>query len=315
MPETGRVFTRYAMSVVKIILLLIVAVVLASLFDLLVIAVIWAVFAVTAGSTTQASGMIADSFHSFWFMIVMTAVQGITWVLLAIGFVRFVDRRPFAWKELGLSFGPDAVKMFLAGVLINAVFGAVTVATMLLTGWSHIAEYGVSSCGATVVAISLALTVVLMIIVGISEETLFRGYMQTDLWRRLGPAAALILTSLAFAGLHIFFLIPGQEISPLSISGIFFASLIMGYLYIITGTIWASIGFHFFQDVLGAGVFLTGKLPYESTPVFLMSKAGDVVVAGINLGGMDNLVNIALMLALLAVLYLYHKMAGARRMK
>ncbi|MGA9141738.1 MAG: hypothetical protein WBZ29_16050, partial [Methanocella sp.] len=61
------------------------------------------------------------------------------------------------------------------------------------------------------------------------------------------------------------------------------------------------------QDVLGAGIFLTGELPYDSAPVFLMAKASNLNLFGISLGGADNIVNIVLLLLLLAVLYFYHK--------
>ncbi|HEY3273322.1 MAG TPA: CPBP family intramembrane glutamic endopeptidase, partial [Methanocella sp.] len=153
----------------------------------------------------------------------------------------------------------------------------------------------------------LGLTAILMLAVGIGEETLFRGYIQTDLMRKYGNLSALIVTSLIFAAIHIVMLISGQEVSPLSIFNIFVASLVMGYLYVITGSIWASIGFHFFQDFLAAGVFLTGDLPYASYPVFLFSHSGDVVLSGINLGSSDNLINLFWFVILLAVLYIYHK--------
>jgi len=81
----------------------------------------------------------------------------------------------------------------------------------------------------------------------------------------------------------------------------------MGYLYIITGSICASIGFHFFQDFLAAGVFLTGDLPYVSYPAFLFTKSSDVVISGLNLGSSDNLINLFWFVVLLMGLYIYHR--------
>jgi membrane protease YdiL (CAAX protease family) len=125
--------------------------------------------------------------------------------------------------------------------------------------------------------------------------------------RKYGNLPALIVTSLIFAAIHIVMLISGQEVSPLSIFNIFIASLVMGYLYVITGSICASIGFHFFQDFLAAGIFLTGDLPYVSYPVFLFSKSGNVMLSGFNLGSSDNLINLFWFVVLLAGLYIYHK--------
>jgi membrane protease YdiL (CAAX protease family) len=307
MPQTTTTLTGYMKSVIKIIILLVVAIIVASIIDMGILAAIGAYFVATTGSAAQASDMLIEHLRNIWLMFALTSVQDITWVLLAIAFVIFIDRRKSPLKELGLTPGPQAVKMFLAGIVINVLFGAVTVASLLLAGWSSVEENGLVNYGLAAVAGSLAITIVMMFFVGLGEETLFRGYFQTDLTRKHGYLAALILSSLAFAGLHIFFLIPGQEISPLSIAGIFCASLVMGYLYVITGTIWASIGFHFCQDVLGAGIFLTGELPYDSEPLFLMAKASNLNISGISLGGADNVVNIVLLLILLAALYLYHK--------
>ncbi|MGA9141080.1 MAG: type II CAAX endopeptidase family protein, partial [Methanocella sp.] len=287
MPENGAKLSGYLKSVLKIILLLVVAIIVASIIDMVLLAVVGAYFFVTTGSATQASDMLIEHLRNIWLMLGLTSIQDITWVLLAIVFVIFIDRSKSPLKDLGLTLDSKAVKMFLAGIVINILFGAVTVASLLLTGWSSIEENGLQAYGLAAIAGSLAITVVMMFFVGLGEETLFRGYFQTDLAKKHGNLAALIITSLAFAGLHIGFLIPGQEISPLSIAGIFCASLVMGYLYIITGTIWASIGFHFCQDVLGAGIFLTGELPYDSAPVFLMAKASNLNLFGISLGGAD----------------------------
>ncbi|OPY28370.1 MAG: CAAX amino terminal protease self- immunity [Methanocella sp. PtaU1.Bin125] len=307
MPETTTTLTAYARSIIKIVVLLMVAVIVASIVDMGLLAIIWAYFMTMTGSAAQASEMLIDHLSNIWLMLALTSLQDITWVLLSVAFVIFIDRRPSPVKELGLTPGPGALKMFLAGIAVNVLFVAATVGSLLLTGWSPIVKNGLETYGVAAVAGYLAITLVIMFFVGLGEETLFRGYFQTDLTRKHGYMPALILASLAFAGLHIGFLIPGQEVSPLSIAGIFIASLVMGYLYVITGTIWASIGFHFSQDVLGAGVFLTGELPYYSAPVFLMGKSGDLNVAGISLGSVDNLVNIVMMLVVLAALYFYHR--------
>jgi membrane protease YdiL (CAAX protease family) len=238
--------TGYAKSVLKIILLLVVAVVVASIVDMGILAVVWAYFAATTGSAAQASDMVVDSLRNIWLMFGLTSAQDITWVLLAVAFVIFIDRRPSPLKELGLTPGPQAVKMFLAGIVINVLFGAVTVAIMLLTGWSRIEENGLLIYGLAAIAGSLAITIVLMFFVGLGEETLFRGYFQTDLTRKHGPVAALIITSLALQAASSFSF--RAEISPLSITASF-ASLVMGTCTH-HGTIWASVN-HFCQTSSG----------------------------------------------------------------
>jgi membrane protease YdiL (CAAX protease family) len=286
---------------------LIVALLVTLLFNFAFIAILFVYFLATGGSMDQAVTLLQDSFSSIWFMLGTTVTQEIAWVIVPIAFVVLVDRRRFSWREIGWEFGPRAGKLFLAGIVINGLLGIAIVSSILLTGIQQVEINGLTEYGLATVAGYLVLTAVIMLSVGIGEETLFRGYIQTDLMRKYGNLPALVVTSLIFAAIHIVMLISGQEVSPLSIFNIFLASLVMGYLYIITGSICASIGFHFFQDVLAAGVFLTGDLPYLTYPVYLFSKAGDVVLAGVNLGSSDNLINLFWFVVLLAVLYVYDK--------
>jgi membrane protease YdiL (CAAX protease family) len=306
MADTGNMLKGYLRTALKILAVLIVALLAALVLNFAFLATLLVYFTAMTGSADQATELLMDSFSSIWFMLGTTITQEIAWVLVPIAFV-FIGRRRFSWHDLGMEFGSRGLKLFLAGILINAVLGLAIIGTVLLTGWQQIEIYGISSYGLTAVAEYLILTAILMLAVGIGEETLFRGYIQTDLMRKYGNFSALIVTSVIFAAIHIVMLISGQEVSPLSIFNIFIASLVMGYLYIVTGSICASIGFHFFQDFLAAGIFLTGDLPYTNYPVFLFSNAGDVTLFGIYLGSSDNLINLFWFVLLLVGLYLFHR--------
>ncbi len=307
MADTGDRWKGYLRTTAKILSVLVVALLAALILNFVFLAIVFAYFLATGGSVDQAITSFTDSMRSIWFMLGTTITQEIAWVLVPVAFVVLVDRKRFSWRELGLQFGSRGAKLFLAGIALNALLGIAIVGTIALTGWQQVEIDGISAYGLATVAGYLALTAVLMLAVGIGEETLFRGYIQTDLMHKYGNLPALIVTSAIFATIHIVMLISGQEVSPLSIFNIFIASLVMGYLYIITGSIMASIGFHFFQDFLAAGMFLTGDLPYDSYPLFLFSNAGDTTLFGINLGSMDNLINLFWFVVLLAGLYVYHR--------
>jgi len=307
MADTGNRFKGYMRTTAKITAVMVVALLVALLLSFALIAVVLAYFVATTGSVEEATTLMTDSFGSIWFMLGTTILQEIAWVLVPLAFVVLVDRRPFSLRELGWESGTRGAKLFAAGILLNALLGVAIVGTILITGWQQIEIFGIPEYGLATVAGYLVLTAILMLAVGIGEETLFRGYIQTDLMRKYGNTPALIVTSLIFAAIHIVMLISGQEVSPLSIFNIFIASLVMGYLYVITGSICASIGFHFFQDLLAAGIFLTGDLPYTSYPVFLFSSSGDVVLAGFNLGSSDNLINLFWFVILLIALYVYYR--------
>ena len=307
MSEAGNGFRKHTLTASKIVAVLLMALAAALLFNFAFLALAYAWFVISTGSIDRATTLLTDSITSIWFMLGTTVTQEIAWIIVPAVFIIFVDHRRFTWRELGWELGPRGLKLFLAGIVLNALLGIAIVSTIFLTGWQYIIVYGIPTYGLATVAGYLVLTLILMLAVGIGEETLFRGYIQTDLMRKYGNLTALIVTSIIFAAIHIVMLIAGQEVSPLSIFNIFLASLAMGYLYVITGSICASIGFHFFQDFLAAGVFLTGELPYVNHPVFLFSKAGDIAVSGFSLGSSDNLVNLFWFVLLLVGLYVYDK--------
>lgn len=77
-----------------------------------------------------------------------------------------------------------------------------------------------------------------------AEEIFFRGYLQTTLEERLkSPYKAILISSLMFC-------IPHMILFP-SLTAVltFFPSLVFGYLFYITRSIYASVIFHLFSNV------------------------------------------------------------------
>lgn len=75
------------------------------------------------------------------------------------------------------------------------------------------------------------------------EETFFRGWLQTLFRRRLGAAAAIVLTSAVFALCHLFAQPHLIALTP------FFPGLVMGYLREKYGNVFPSMLFHFLGNV------------------------------------------------------------------
>jgi len=87
--------------------------------------------------------------------------------------------------------------------------------------------------------------------VGLAEELLFRGLLQTDLTRALGWKWGIVLASLMFAVMHLTW----RSIPELFF--VFFASLILGYLYYKTKSLVAPIVMHGIGNVI-----LVAIMPY-----------------------------------------------------
>ncbi|RMA93130.1 CPBP family intramembrane glutamic endopeptidase [Hydrogenothermus marinus] len=76
-----------------------------------------------------------------------------------------------------------------------------------------------------------------------AEEIFFRGYIQNELSKRFNNHLAIIITSFLFSLPHLIL-----SFSILSVLT-FFPSIIFGYLYYYSKSIWASSIFHFFSNM------------------------------------------------------------------
>lgn len=93
-----------------------------------------------------------------------------------------------------------------------------------------------------------------MIVIPVIEELLFRGLLQTWLRGRVGPFAAVIFTSMAFAAVHFS---DAQGIFNLSIvPALFVLGLFLGYLRERQGSILAPIGLHSIVNIISFIIIL-----------------------------------------------------------
>jgi len=159
-----------------------------------------------------------------------------------------------AWVEgrgvmsYGLS-GPRAWPRFLWGSFWGAALLTLLVGALRASG--HLAIERGFTAGADAILYGIAYAVVLLV-VALAEEMLFRGYLQATLARLVGFWPAACLLSLAFGLVHRGN--PGE-----SEVGLVSAMLIGGVLCLclrLSGSLWWSIGFHAAWD--WAQAFLWG---------------------------------------------------------
>ncbi len=87
-----------------------------------------------------------------------------------------------------------------------------------------------------------------LVAIAFPEEFFFRGYLQRTLG---GGWGAVITASVLFAVAHLLvicILSGGGYCAQNALT--FFPSLVMGYLYMRTGTIWSSVFFHFVANII-----------------------------------------------------------------
>jgi uncharacterized protein len=137
----------------------------------------------------------------------------------------------------GLKWDPRGL---LIGVVVSiVVLPTYLVLDLLLTGNTiHIDR------------ISAVLIVSQLFFVALPEEVFFRGYLQEKLGNNL---MGVFIVSLLFGlGHFITLCVASGFIGGICTQSVltFFPSLIMGYLYARTGTLWGSIIFHFLSNIV-----------------------------------------------------------------
>ncbi|TQN33250.1 hypothetical protein FHX37_3255 [Haloactinospora alba] len=174
-------------------------------------------------------------------------------VVLVLAARRYLDRRP--WSGLRLT-GPRAAWWpFTVGALSWLVPAAAGTALCLALGWSGIDVR--SSPGEAVGAVALLLVLVL-VFEAFPEELLFRGYLHRNLSASVAPWLAVLGQALLFTlfGTTLWVVSSGWDVL-VERSVIFFGMAVsIGCLRVITGNVWACVGYHLAFQVVAQ--FLLG---------------------------------------------------------
>ncbi|MEM7009787.1 MAG: CPBP family intramembrane glutamic endopeptidase [Thermodesulfobacteriota bacterium] len=156
---------------------------------------------------------------------------------------------PVLLKADGKFFRNDP-RGVLVGFVVSAILLSIYTAVIFLYGL-----YAGQSLTWNALSVSFLLTQLLM--VALPEEVFFRGYLQTKLGNNI--KGIIIVSALFAVGHFITLCIAGGHNIAICSQAIltFFPSLVMGYLYIKTKSLWASIIFHFFANIVHIAIGLS----------------------------------------------------------
>lgn len=121
-------------------------------------------------------------------------------------------------------------------------------------------------------------TLLILLFPAAAEEVLFRGYPMRVLQRAWGPGVALVVTSVAFAALHGW----NPAVGPLALVNIGLAGLLLGVVYLKTGSLWWATGVHLGWNFATAFI---GDLPLSGlnlvdSPLLDVGNAGVELITG-----------------------------------
>jgi membrane protease YdiL (CAAX protease family) len=183
-------------------------------------------------------------------VLMLMHAASFTFILpVIIYFRRALDRRTFR------SLGFGSARREPALWAIGAVCGAFLVGTQVVMAsiWGDVASAGPSDLGGRA-AIIWGGTLLFFLVQTLSEELLFRGYIQSNLAEGIGPFGAILFTALFFSSVHNFNWNLG-EVRTIGLTNIFLAGVLLGIVYHRTGSLPAVWGLHFGWNVFLGPVF------------------------------------------------------------
>jgi membrane protease YdiL (CAAX protease family) len=186
------------------------------------IAFLTAKFHVNRSALSAPSIIVSDGFD----LIVILVVTGVA--------AQFERRRIDGY---GLPFNEAFGGFFWTGAVAGLAAIAFLGAGMLITSGMRV--HGIALRDADLI-ISPLLWLIAMLILGVTEEYVFRGYALQSLWRGAGFWPAALITSAIFAGDHL----EKPHENAIDIGMIFSLALILCLSVRVTGSLWWAVAWH-----------------------------------------------------------------------
>jgi uncharacterized protein len=181
------------------------------------------------------SNVPASEFKVFSVGISRSLMLGVTLLASAIC-ARFLEHRSFA--SIGFKLHPGWKRDLLLGSLL----GAATLALAVLISYAAGAvDFSVLTSSPGLWVKRFLLLTFVIFVAAAAEEVLFRGFAFQALLHNLGPAAAILITSLAFALLHV----NNPNATLFSTVNVTLAGVWLGVAYLVTRSLWLATGLHF----------------------------------------------------------------------
>lgn len=215
-----------------------------------VLLVMLAVCALWALLLPWVSGMLPDDSQvgpSRWVTAVMTTVLVVPMIWLAR---RHLDRRP--WRGLGMTGPRQGWWPFLVGVLAWVLPAFTGVALVTTLGRMEIVP--LLPTGELVLSL-VGLLCLVLLFEAVPEELIFRGYLFTNLNTVMSAWLTVVAQAVLFTlfGTALWVLAEGWDVLAERGPLFFGLAVVLGCLRVVTGNVWACVGFHLaFQSVAQA---------------------------------------------------------------
>lgn len=214
-----------------------------------------------------------------------------------------IDRRSLA--GLGLFRSRKAWVDLFVGIGIAGLMMALIFILEFLLGWVTFSNSSPESHPTSEIVSGLTVALLTFILVGWSEELLFRGYLLVNFREGLNWVWAMVLSSVIFAVAHA--MNPNaswQAMVGLSLSGVFFA-----YTTLWSRGLWLPIGLHIGWNFFESTVFGFSVSGYDNFSFLQINQSGPESMTGGAFGPEAGLILLPALALGASLVYLYSKKA------
>lgn len=230
------------------------------------------------------------------FQIVAYVGMEIIMVLVVYFMIKKYNNGKFSLDLIGMKFKKESIKYLTVGFGIALLMQIALYIIAIMLGSFKFIGSDFTNYPIYKVIMSIIITFIVTAFPGFCEEILFRGVMLKYLMKKKGKVIALIISSLAFSLLH--FGRGGDNIAFFIFAIV--VGIVFGGIFIITDSLYLSIGLHFAWDFYGLLVKTGDSLfNIKSVLIFDVIKNTDTIVSIVQM--------IEYLLVLIIVFMIYNK--------
>ncbi len=208
-------------------------------------------------------------------------------------FCRFIDRRSLS--ALGFKFDLRARRDLISGLLWGVGLMSAVFLLLLVYGEIEIVEVSFNPASLMNIAVVMAL-------VAVGEEMVFRGYLLASLMESMNKYVALIAIASLFSLSHIM----GPNPSVFGLINIILGGLLLGIYYIHRRNLWFPIGLHFTWNFFQGPVFGSSISGWSLDSMIQIKRVGSELLTGGDFGFEASLITtVAMIIAIVAIHRIY----------
>jgi len=234
-----------------------------------------------------------ESMEPFQEMVI--ALFGLCGTLIVVGlFRRFLDKESF--RSMGFCRFRSLTDISLGFVIGAAIMAVGFVLLIILNEITWVNTHFDLT--------KIIQLFILFVVVAITEELFFRGYILNNLMKSMNKVVALIVASVGFSLMHA--ANPGYN--WFSFLNIALAGILLGVSYIYTKSLWLPIALHFSWNFFQGPVFgynVSGQVINYS--MISQSRVTDNLLNGGSFGFEGSILSIVFQVVAIAIIYLLFK--------